>query len=306
MIQNTLIDNSTDALKMLSKLKECIETVQPSEIMIATGYWDLPGMALIYKELKAFLERENTIFRLIIGKEPMVRLYQQATPTQRDDFPGQYLKTDINNLSLSAEYQQVVDLLLQYCSSDFETSKFQIKIYGQGQEEQFLHAKCYIFNGKQVKYGIVGSSNFTKKGLEDNAELNYVETTKAIVDYQKDDYVKGHITRFNEKWDQSEPWNRVFLEEVLKPSPIGKKAEEKEKMAKAEEQAKKLTPYEVYIKFLQSQWGDFIDEDWSNTLESILPDNIKKLKYQFFAVNQAYSIMHRHHGVMIADVVSCS
>ncbi|MEI6752452.1 MAG: helicase-related protein [Paludibacter sp.] len=301
MIQNTLIDNSTEALKMLSVLKECIETVHPTEIMIATGYWDLPGMALIYDELKGFLEKENTKFRLIIGKEPMVRVYQQSEPLKRDDFPGQYLKTDINNLSLTPEYQQVVDLLLKYCSSDIENSKLQIKIYGQGQEEQFLHAKCYIFDGNTIKYGIVGSSNFTKKGLEDNAELNYVETSKAIVNYQQDVDVKGHITWFNEKWEQSVPWNQIFLEEVLKPSPIGKKAIE-DKIPEPE-QTKELTPYEIYIKFLQCQWGDFIDEEWSNVLESILPDNIKKLKYQFFAVNQAYSIMHRHHGVMIADVV---
>jgi len=72
-MQNTLIDNSTDALRMISKIKECIETVQPTEIMIATGYWDLPGMALIYDELKSFLEKGKTILRLIIGKEPMVR-----------------------------------------------------------------------------------------------------------------------------------------------------------------------------------------------------------------------------------------
>ena len=300
-MQNTLIDNSTDGLKMISMIKKCIETVQPTEIMIATGYWDLPGMTLLYDELNSFLEKENTVLRLIIGKEPMVRSYQQSEPIKRDDFPGQYLKTDINKLALTDEYQKVVQLLLQYCTPEIENSKLQIKIYGQGQQEQFLHAKCYIFNGKEYKYGIVGSSNFTKKGLEDNAELNYFETNKSIVNYQNDDFVKGHITWFNEKWEQSQPWNQVFLEEVLKPSPIGKKVIEDEEPETVPTKA--LTPYEIYIKFLQCQWGDFINEEWSNVLESILPSEIKRLKYQLFAVNQAYSIMHRHHGVMIADVV---
>ena len=299
--QNTLIDNSTEALTMISVIKNCINTVDPTEIMIATGYWDLPGMELIYDELKVFLEKENTKLRLIIGKEPVVRLYQQSSPatTQKDDFPGQYLKKDINDLALIEKYQKVVELILSYCTSDFENSKVQIKIYGQGQEEQFLHAKCYIFNGEVLKYGIVGSSNFTKKGLEDNAELNYFETSRSIVNYQRDDYVKSHIVWFNDKWEQSQPWNHIFLEEVLKPSPIGKKVVEE----KAPASPKELTPYEVYIKFLQCQWGDSIDEKWSSVLESILPDSIKKLKYQLFAVNQSYSIMHRHHGVMIADVV---
>lgn len=32
---------------------------------------------------------------------------------------------------------------------------------------------------------------------------------------------KGHIVWFDEKWELSEPWNRAFIEEILKPSPIG-------------------------------------------------------------------------------------
>jgi len=300
-MNNTLIDNSTDALKMLSVLKKCIADESFSEIMIATGYWDLPGMVILYDELKAFLERENTTFRLIIGKEPVVRLYQQSEPSPKDDFPGQYLKKDINALTLTSDYQKVVQLLLDYCNSDIDNSKLQIKIYGQGAEEQFLHAKCYIFKGTETACGLIGSSNFTQKGLEDNAELNYLETDGLRVSSTQVAVAntKSHLMWFEEKWEQSTDWNQIFLEEVLKPSPIGKKAfEEKEPKP-----SKELTPYEVYIKFLQCQWGDFIDEKWSNVLESILPDTIKKLKYQLFAVNQAYSIMHRHHGVMIADVV---
>lgn len=302
-MQNTLIDNSTDALKMISMIKKCIETVQPTEIMIATGYWDLPGMTLLYDELNSFLEKDNTALRLIIGKEPMVRSYQQSEPIKRDDFPGQYLKTDINKLALTDEYQKVVELLLQYCTPEIDNSKLQIKIYGQGQEEQFLHAKCYIFNGKEYKFGIVGSSNFTKKGLEDNAELNYFETNKSIVNYQKDDFVKGHITWFNEKWEQSQPWNQVFLEEVLKPSPIGKKVIEEQE--NTENNAIEITPHEAYIKFLQNVWGDVLDSDWQKNPEKFFPvdPQFKLLQYQIDAVNQGFSIMRKHGGFILADVV---
>lgn len=179
-MNNTLIDNSTDTLRMVSVLRECIASEAHSEIMIATGYWDIPGMTLIYDELKLFLEKDNTKFRLIIGKEPMVRLYQQQVPNRRDDFPGEYLKKDINELALNEDYQKVVDLLLNYCTEDNDNSKMQIRIYGQGKNEKFLHAKCYIFKGASKAYGIIGSSNFTQKGLEDNAELNYLETTPHI------------------------------------------------------------------------------------------------------------------------------
>ena len=50
---NALLDNS-DNFKLVSKIRELISLPYCDEILIATGYWDLPGMALLYDELKAF------------------------------------------------------------------------------------------------------------------------------------------------------------------------------------------------------------------------------------------------------------
>lgn len=300
-MNNTLIDNSTDALRMVSVLKECITTDSITEVMIATGYWDLPGMTLIYDELKLFLEKRDTKFRLIIGKEPMVRLYQQRKPNKRDDFPGEYIKKDLNELALNDEYQKVVDLLLNYCSADSDNSKLQIRIYGQGKNEQFLHAKCYIFKGATSAYGLIGSSNFTQKGLEDNAELNYLETTKHIVTYPTDGDTKGHIGWFEEKWEQSESWNQIFLEEILKPSPIGVKAIKD----KEQKDINELTPHDAYVKFLQNVWGDVLDSNWQKNPEKFFPvdPKFKLLQYQVDAVNHGFSIMRKHGGFILADVV---
>ncbi len=298
-MNNTLIDNSTETLKMVSVLKECIASDSNTEILIATGYWDMPGVVLIYDELKSFLERNDTSLKLLIGKEPMVRLYQQTEPRKRDDFPGQYIKTDIDKLQLTNEFQKAVNLIMDYCTDDFDRSKFQIKIYGQGEVEQFLHAKCYIFNGKTQAYGIVGSSNFTKRGLEDNAELNYLETSRYVVNYQSnDDTIKGHIGWFKEKWEQSVPWNQVFLEEILKPSPIGVKIEKERQKA-----SQQLTPYEFYIKLLQDKFGSLADANAQELLNSYLPEGFQTLDYQIEAVQWCYSIMQQHGGFILGDVV---
>lgn len=297
-MNNTLIDNSSDTLKLISILKECIKNQDIYEIMIATGYWDLPGITLIYDELKEYLSRENISFKLLIGKEPLVRTYQQKEPKTRDNFPGDYIKTDINNLQLVEEYQKVVDLLLDFCNDDFFSSKFQIKIYGQGEVEQFLHAKCYIFNGIKDKFGIIGSSNFTKKGLEDNAELNYLETSRYVVNYQNGDNIKGHIGWFQEKWKESVPWNKVFIEEILIPSPIGiKVAKERENRTQI------LTPYEFYIKLLQDKFGALADANTQDLLESYLPQDFQSLDYQIEAVQWCHSIMQQHGGFILGDVV---
>lgn len=91
-----LIDNSSTEHQFGNVLKALISDNSYSQISIATGYWDLPGMVEIYDELTAFLERENTTFRLLLGEEPSVKAYQVKKPaTQDPDFPEKYLKKDL-------------------------------------------------------------------------------------------------------------------------------------------------------------------------------------------------------------------
>ncbi len=70
-----LIDNLTPEFQLGETLKALLLDESYHEIAIATGYWDLPGMAAIYEELKAFLDRERTSLRLLLGEEPSVKAY---------------------------------------------------------------------------------------------------------------------------------------------------------------------------------------------------------------------------------------
>ena len=164
-----LIDNSSDDYQLGNLLKELIMDNSYSQISIATGYWDLPGMVGIYNELKTCLERDNTSFRLLIGEEPSVRAYQLKNPAKQDkDFPEEYIKRDLEDLQLKEEFQNVAELLSKYINTE-NNGKLQIKVY----RNNFLHAKCYIFGSEEENaVGIIGSSNFTKQGLIGNLELN--------------------------------------------------------------------------------------------------------------------------------------
>lgn len=55
-MNNTLIDNS-DKLKLVETLKGLISNPRCNHLQIATGYWDIPGTALLYEVLKEFFER---------------------------------------------------------------------------------------------------------------------------------------------------------------------------------------------------------------------------------------------------------
>ena len=205
--KNILIDNSAG-----TTLADCIRyhllSPECRELCIATGYWDIPGMALLHTEFENFFARGGKL-RMIIGEEPVARQYQ-IVPERVEAirrFPDDYIKLDIDDLK--DEYKPVIKLLMQYCAD--EDSVIQIRVYGQNvTPKQFLHAKCYIFRGNN-SVGIIGSANFTHRGLVDNTELSYLETNSTIVGARPnaDSTFKGHIGWFEEKWEQSVPVERV-------------------------------------------------------------------------------------------------
>ena len=295
-MHNNLIDNSSDALSMQQYLKRCILARGVDKIQIATGYWDIPGMTLVLNELKSFLEREETSFELLIGKDPYVYTSMIKNPKYKDaTYPYDFIRTDIHDLEIKEEYEDVIKLLLKYGGS----SKIQIRIYTKNskEEDEFLHSKCYIFSGSSHSFGIVGSSNFTKKGLLGNAELNYLETDPARITARPThgSNAKGHICWFEEKWKLSKEWTQEFLEQIIKKSPIYIDIQKNT--------AQEFTPYEQYIKLLQLQFGDVVDKNLGQEIESYLPPKVHKLDYQIEAVKRCISIMHEHGGFMLADVV---
>ena len=293
---------------MVDTLRKCISDKDVNIIRIATGYWDIPGMALLKDELRDYLDREGTILKLLIGKDPYVYADMVKQPKYAaQSYPDGFIKTGIDELAdnLKDEYRDTLNILLKHCSGD--SPKFQIHIYKNKVDDrsQFMHSKCYIFTSSDARNkptcAIVGSSNFTQKGLEGNAELNYVETNAYVVLQPQDPDIKGHKTWFEEKWQQSDDWTREFLEQVLLTSkPVKKMEEEKQQVPVA---AQPLTPYELYIKLLHYNFGEMIDVDTTKVISSYLPKGFTPLDYQLDAVKQCFSTMKAHGGFMLADVV---
>lgn len=302
-MNSTLIDNSSEQLSMCKALKDCFELDGVSTVKIATGYWDIPGLAMLVDSIRPFLEREGTKLQLLIGRDPYVYAAQLKNPKYKDaSYPADFIRTDLNELELKDEYKDAIELLLDYCK-DADDSKIQVRVFRKNEEDetQFLHSKCYIFDGQNagIGYGFVGSSNFTKNGLQGNAELNFLETNaQMVLSTTQIPNQKSHTLWFNEKWELSEPWNKEFLEQVLKPTKIVKAVIEKK-----EKESEEFTPYELYIKLLQLQFGDIVDMSLGQQIESYLPSSIHKLNYQIEAVKRCLGIMHEHGGFMLADVV---
>lgn len=293
--QNAIIDNSTETLSMLNVLRGYLCLPDFSTLKIATGYWDLPGLSLVYDELSTFLQREDTTLQLLIGTDPVVRTYQLKTPIEKGHFPGDYIRRDIHQLEVKEEYQRVVELLIRYLGKKQDNAKVQICLCKQNAEgdAQFLHAKCYIFKGAKRALGIIGSSNFTKRGLQDNAELNYLETNSQIVTAEIKDGnpYKGHIQWFDEKWADATDWSAELLEELVQSPNLPTKTPQP------------LTPYETYIRLLSDRFGALADCNMETILRSYLPPDIRPLQYQLDAAALCYQTMHQHGGFLLGDVV---
>ncbi len=188
-------------------------------------------------------------------------------------YPEDYIHTDLCNLEPKDQFKKAINLLLDNCT-DNDSSKIEIRVFrkNKNDETHFLHSKCYIFDGfdEGEGYGIIGSSNFTEKGLTDNAELNHLETeVNLILGRTPVPNHKTYYLWFKEMWETSEPWNKTFLEQVLKPTPIVDTAT-KEKPGNAF----KMTPYEVYIKYLQTYFGDLTDQSVTAQIRNYLPKNL--------------------------------
>lgn len=306
-MQSTLIDNS-EHLKLIDTLKDLINQPDITHIDIATGYWDIPGTQLIAAELRSFLERStDTHLRLLIGKDPYLFAKYSADPKyQHADYPQDFLQIDIADLHVKQEYIPAVQLLLDFCKEQDEGQKdpkIEIRIFKNSEynEQQFFHSKCYIFYGEGRAFGIIGSSNFTEKGLQENSELNYLETVPQIITAKPDgiNRSKGHISWFNEKWALASDWTQTFLEEVLKRSEIAHTRPQIPTGQTPDE----LSPYECYIKLLQDKFGMLTNAQFKSILTGYLPESMQPLEYQLSAVQQCYAYMLQHGGFALGDVV---
>lgn len=323
-MESTLIDNSSEILSMAKYLNCCLMEEGLKHVRIATGYWDMPGTALLIENLKPFLAKDGTSLQLLLGKDPYVYANELAKLPEgniKPKYPEAFIKKNLNDLEFNEENKCLIEYLINQCDGD--NPKIEIRLYKADQDEPAtLHAKCYIFNGvneleRPWAYGIIGSSNFTRKGLayqeNANSELNYLETNSKIVDYEDKDEKhlnKGHIQWFDEKWKTSEPWNKDFLLKVVGESQFKPLIDEHEKGK--EEQSQEivpLTPYELYIKLLQTKFGDLVDKNLGQQIENYLPNNQEKnihydtYNYQIDAVKQCYNTMREYGGFLLADVV---
>ncbi len=200
-----LIDNKR--VKLSSFLEENIKNYK--KISIATGYWDLEGMAELIDDLK---EYEN--IRILIGQEPLIKPhYLKQVEKEFNFYSKDFPKTEISNdleTIINGETEEKLRKTARTIFELIQDGKMEVRILRKPR----LHAKAYILGDENSTnaIGIIGSSNFTHAGLNNNLELNYLEDNVPLVVYQSqnENMPHTHLSWFNEIWNDEEVVDWTF------------------------------------------------------------------------------------------------
>ncbi len=260
-----LIDNKR--VKLTDYLKDNL--LNYKDISIASGYWDIEGMS----EFIDYFDEYESI-RLVIGQEPLIqskymKIMEEEFNLYSNDFPGTEIKQDLVELSrdnpedkLRYTAKKITELI--------NKGILEVKILRKPR----LHAKAYILGNETSNnaVGIIGSSNFTKAGLNSNLELNYLEDQVPLVVYKplNDTLPHSHLSWFNELWNDQdlEDWTFEF-KELVEDSPLGDLT---------------FGAYDVYIKTLMEVFSDELipPQELTDEMQDIL-----------------YAFQNRNAGILI-------
>ena len=167
-----------------------------------------------------------------------------------------------------------------------EEGRLKVRVYTKGR----LHAKAYIFDWSQPNPGnrgvaIVGSSNLTLSGVQDNTELNVV-----VHDNGNISGTGGNIAQltswFEELWEESQDFDEALMRELRNSWAV-----------------QLATPYDIYMKTLYALVRDRLEGGEVTAL--LGEDEITRslADFQNVAVQQAIRMIQEYGGCFVADVV---
>src|SRR6266568_6811858 len=276
--------------------------------LLATAYFNVGGWQLLREGLSGLGN-----FRLLLGDEPEAGLDLGLKEVGARPVKG--LIRDLAHENFNERTLRLIEDLVAFLRQEH----VQVRRYTQG----FLHAKSYIFYGGggfahfTPLAAIVGSSNFTRAGLQSNKELNLSHRANLQPEEVTLDAVKGLLENAERKrlGQTSEP-ERVLAANMPGLLAINQLAEWYERQWVAAYDFKEelidlldaskfgrkaYTPYQVYMKAIFEYFRDDLEAEAhsADSTRSV----VDLSEFQEDAVKKARKILARYDGVMIADSV---
>jgi len=262
-----------------NSLSKIVKGIMPkvNDLDFLVAYFYFSGI----EEIKEHIADKK--IHILVGMEIEQNLHKKMSNMQ---IQGTYYKRLVDKVSVTeADYFEQEAPTFKLFWEKIKNGTLEIR-----QTAEPCHAKLYIFkyneqiseNGEMPGSVITGSSNLTRSGLIGQNEIN--------VRFHKKQEFEDACEIFNGLWDNAiiiadKEHIKDFEEGVIKKIWI-------EKLP---------SPYLMYLRALYEYFN--IEDRNIRTAEEITGSKFRNLKYQEDAVKLALSIIEKHNGVIISDVV---
>ena len=269
---------NTDNDSLYDRFVSTMRDAQFFDILV--GYFRTSGFFRMYEEL----EKVEKI-RILVGLNTDSKSFELLEDAQNQgelDFESHKRCREIYTHNLSHEMEITEDTYeVEVAAGKFiefiQSGKLELRAH----PSRNIHAKVYItrFKPDDRDFGrvVTGSSNFSENGLVAQREFNVELKDKADVEYA--------LKRFEELWKEGVDISEEYIDTIHNKTWLNDK----------------ITPYQIYLKFLYEYFKEDINVD--EDADFSLPDGFMDLSYQRQAVLSAKKILDIYDGVFLADVV---
>ena len=259
-----IIDNAETESNGIECLRQWTENAE--QLDIATGYFEIGALLALdgqWQKLKKI--------RILMGDETSQRtkhVILDAVKNRAESKLDESMeKVKESNFSLEG---------VPAIQEAIKKGKIECKIYNKRK----FHAKAYILHNQKstsapCSRGLVGSSNFTRPGLEQNIELN--------ISISKKEQAKELQEWYQKYWEEAVPVSQDMLKVIQRHT-------------------RDFTPFEIYAKALFEfcHGRELSAEEWENSESNIFP---KLDQYQKEGYWSLMGIAKKHRGAFLCDSV---
>ncbi|AEF86975.1 putative helicase, SNF2/RAD54 family [Treponema primitia ZAS-2] len=242
-----------------------------------------------YFKLRSSLSKAKGMKILVgIQADALTGKWYNLSKEKRDKLVREQAYRELCADIAQARYSEETAESLRLFVADVLDGRLEMKAYSQ----KIVHAKFYLFIPEgwtpDLALGtlITGSSNFTAPGLGTNP------------DYNKANYELNVELRDSGKIDYANREFKALWNEGIDLIPF----EIEQTFTKKSFLRQDISPRELYLRFLYESLKENIEYD-EHRVEYDFPMGFKRLTYQIDAVNEGLSLLERHNGFILADVV---
>ena len=257
-----IVDNSVSGWTGLRYLQEWALVSEAFDI--ATGYFEI-GALLALDGRWQDLEK----IRILMGSETTARTRRAMLDAVRSRAVGK-LDESVEESKGANPFLNGVPAILEAIRS----GQIECRVY----DEAKFHAKAYITHAKFEVMGaqaLVGSSNFTRPGLDENVELNVqVQSAREVAELQ---------AWFDLHWDEAKEVSEAVIGTISRHT-------------------QRFTPFDVYAKALQEFFRGhaLTATEWDETRSHMFPQLDRYQKEAYWALMK---IARQHGGAFLCDGV---